>query len=287
LCNCRATKFKLNLQYLPVIKGFNTPFHRSHSRYWLPCGFSIIALVISGEEGRRRDCDYLVKRFGKAVCSIFTMPIEIILRPQVVLHGFRIWRRMIHPGLEPHSEYEGPALPFVNLIPGSGSFWLTRIVIEPLFVFIGSTILAGLQIFQPGLVTYLHLAALLLAMKNFIGWYRMWEYIRKLMDARVVGPIVAKLLDNKTTESELATIHLAGLPNNIAADLRQAAASPIAWAFSESFLVCQGYCSRLKASVSSINNARNSTETPSGRVAKYDHSVCPSLSLNSIERKPV
>jgi hypothetical protein len=44
-------------------------------------------------------------------------------------------------------------------------------------------------------VTYLHLAAPVLAMKNFIGGYRMWEYIRKLMDARVVGPIVAKLLD--------------------------------------------------------------------------------------------
>jgi hypothetical protein len=44
-------------------------------------------------------------------------------------------------------------------------------------------------------VTYLHLAAPVLAMKNFIGGYRIWEYIRKLMDARVVGPSVAKLLD--------------------------------------------------------------------------------------------
>lgn len=74
-------------------------------------------------------------------------------------------------------------------------------------------------------------------------------------------PSAAKLLDNKATESELATIHLAGLPKNIAPDLRQTAASPIARAFSESFLVCPGCSSRLKASVSLINSARNSTET--------------------------
>jgi hypothetical protein len=36
-----------------------------------------MAPLISGEEGCRRDYDYLVKRFGEAVCSIFTTPIEI------------------------------------------------------------------------------------------------------------------------------------------------------------------------------------------------------------------
>jgi hypothetical protein len=194
LCNCWVAEFKLNLRYLPVIKGLNTPFHRSHSRYWLPMrGFDHCPANFWRGRGRRRDYDYLVKRFGEAYCSIFTMPIEIILRPQygtryfpvpivflsavlmfllplfssaadgfvslipfhgavprppgmfgisslsslyfflVFLHGFRIWRRMIHAGAGTHREYEGPALPFFNLIPSGGSFWFTRIVIEPLF----------------------------------------------------------------------------------------------------------------------------------------------------------
>jgi hypothetical protein len=227
----------------------------------------------------------------EAVCGVFTMPIEIILRPQygtryfpvpifffssllmlllplfssaadsvthlislgaarpagglfgigslsslyfflTFLHAFRLWRRMIYMQLEDLSEYEGPPLPFFNLIPGSRSFWFTRIVIEPAFVFLGATLLEGARIFQSGLATYLHLAALLLAMKNFIGWYRAWEYIRKILDTRFVGPIIAKLVENKATEADLAPIHLASLPKNLAPDLRQAAASHIARAFS-------------------------------------------------------
>jgi hypothetical protein len=226
------------------------------------------------------------------VCSIFTMPIEIVLRPQygtryfpvsiaffsailmillplfssaadsvvrmipfsspppppaglfgigslsslyfllVFLHGFRLWRRMIYMELEDHSEYEGPPLPFFYLIPGGRSFWFTRIVLEPVLVFILATLLEGFRIFQSGLATYLHIAALLLAMKGFICWYRFWEYLRKLMDARNVGPIIAKLVENKATEDDLAPIHLASFPKNVASDLRQAAASQIARFFS-------------------------------------------------------
>jgi hypothetical protein len=228
----------------------------------------------------------------EAFCGIFTMPIEIILRPQygtryfpvpvfffscllmlllplfssaassvsqmipfggaarppaglfgigslsslyfflTFLHGFRLWRRMICMELENHSEYEGPPLPFFHLIPGSRSFWFTRIVIEPVFVFLAASLLEGARIFQSGLATYLHMAALMLAMKNYIGWYRAWEYIRKIMDMRVVGPIVAKLVENKATEADLAPIHLASFPKNIAPDLRQAAATHIARVFS-------------------------------------------------------
>jgi hypothetical protein len=228
----------------------------------------------------------------ETVCSIFTMPIDIILRPQYgtryfsvpviffsallmlllpvfssaadsfvhmipftgaappplglfgigslsslyfflsFLHAFRLWRRMIYMDLEQHSEYEGPPLPFFRLIPGSGSFWVTRIVFEPLFVFIGATLLQGVQIIQSGLATYLHMAALMLAMKNFICWYRNWEYIRKILDTRFVGPIIAKLVENKATASDLAPIHLASFPKNISPELRQSAASHIARAFS-------------------------------------------------------
>jgi hypothetical protein len=225
-------------------------------------------------------------------CSIFTMPVEIILRPQygtryfpvpifffsavlmfllplfssaadsvvgmipfgpgvlpprglfgigslsslyfflVFLHAFRLWRRMLHPELENHSEWEGPPLPFFHLIPGSGSFWFTRIVIEPVFVFIGASLLGGIQIFQSGLVTYLHLAALMLAMKNFINWYRAWEYLRKIMDIQFLNPIIAKLVQNKATDADLAQLHLASLPKDITPNLREAAVSHIARAFS-------------------------------------------------------
>ena len=221
-------------------------------------------------------------------CGIFTMPVEIILRPQygtryfpvpifffsavmmyllplflsaadglvgmipfhaaaprapgifgigslsslyfflIFLHSFRIARRMIYTHLEDHSQFEGPALPFFALIPGGRSFWFTRIVIEPVVVFVGSSVLEGFGIFQSGLVTYLHLASLMLAMKEFIGWYRNWEYIRKMLDARFLGPIIAKLLDNSASPAELAIGHFSGFPKNLSADIRRAAAAYLA-----------------------------------------------------------
>ena len=88
------------------------------------------------------------------------------------IHGLRLWRRMIYMELEQHSEFEGPPLPFFRLIPGSRSFWLTRIVLEPAFVLLAASVLERFFIIQSGLSAYLHIAALALAMKNFIGWYR-------------------------------------------------------------------------------------------------------------------
>lgn len=226
------------------------------------------------------------------VCSIFTMPVEIVLRPQygtryfpvpifffsavlmfllpwfasaadgligmipfhgdvprpvgmfgigslsslyfflIFLHSFRLWRRMIYPHLEDHSEYEGPALPFFHLIPGSGSFWFTRIIIEPAFVFVGSTVLEGTHIFQSGLSTYLHLAAFMLMVKEFIGWYRGWEYIRKMLDAKFLGPIIAKLLENRASPDELAKGHFVAFPKNLSADVRNAAVACLTRLFS-------------------------------------------------------
>jgi hypothetical protein len=77
-----------------------------------------------------------------------------------------------------------------------------------------------------------HLAALMLAMKHFICWYRAWEYLRKIMDYQFLNPIIAKLVQNKATDTDLAKAHLASLPKNIAPDLRDAAVSHIARAFS-------------------------------------------------------
>jgi len=148
------------------------------------------------------------------------------------LHGIRLYRRMVHMELEELSHFEGAPLPFIHLVPGSRSFWITRIAIEPALLFIAATLLANFYIIQPGLSAYLHFAALTLAMKNFIGWYRAWEFLRDTLDARNAGPLIAKLLENTATESDLARIHLASFPKNIAPELRQAAAVHIAHSFS-------------------------------------------------------
>jgi hypothetical protein len=225
------------------------------------------------------------------VCSIFTMPIEVILRPQygtryfpipvtffsailmillpflssmatgvthmipfsgpavppqglfglasfsslyfslVLLHGLRLWRRMVYMDLELHSGYEGPPLPFFRLIPGSRSFWFTRIVLEPVFVFVLASVLESISIIQSGLSFYLHVAALMLVIRNYIYWYRVWETIRNVMDAVPMSSIMAKFAENKATEDDLAPVHLASLPRNLSPETRQAAVAYIARAF--------------------------------------------------------
>ena len=148
------------------------------------------------------------------------------------VHGFRLWRRMIHMEKEQNSTYEGAALPFFRLIPGSRSFWVTRIIYEPVFVIVTAWILERMFIIQSGLATFFYFAGMTLAMKNFCVWYRAWEFIRITMDTRNAAPIIAKLSRNEATEDELAPIHLASFPKNIAGDVREAAVSHIARLFS-------------------------------------------------------
>ncbi len=139
---------------------------------------------------------------------------------------------MIHMELEECSEFEGPPLPFFYLLPKGGSFWFTRIVLEPAFVLVTAMVLEHIYIIQSGVATYLEFAAFCLAMKNFIGWYKAWEFLRNLMDMRFAGPIVARLAENKATDEDLASIHIASFPKNLAPDIREAAVSHIARAFS-------------------------------------------------------
>ena len=149
-----------------------------------------------------------------------------------LIHGVRLYRRMIDMSLETNSTFEGPPLPFFALVPKGNNFWFCRIVLEPTFVMASAMVLGHLYVFTPGLVLYLQFAALALAMKNFIGWYRAWEYIRNLMDMRFAGPIIAKLAENKATDEELNTVHLAAFPKNLSPEMREAAVSHIARAFS-------------------------------------------------------
>lgn len=69
-------------------------------------------------------------------------------------------------------------------------------------------------------------------MKNFIAWFRAWEYIRRLLDMRINGPVIAKLVENQAAEEELAPMHLASFPKNIDPEIRKAAAMQIARAYS-------------------------------------------------------
>jgi hypothetical protein len=144
------------------------------------------------------------------------------------LHGFRLWRRMVYMELEPHSLYEGPPLPFLLLVPGSRSFWFTRLVIEPALIFIAAGLLEHTLIIQSGLATYLRFAAIALGMKNFIGWYRAWEYLRNILDARVIGPCIRRLVEDKATDEDHSMLHLAKIPKSIPADIRQQTVSSIA-----------------------------------------------------------
>jgi hypothetical protein len=144
------------------------------------------------------------------------------------IHGLRLWRRMIYMDKEVFSMFEGPSLPFFRLLPGGSSFYLVRIVYEPLLVFVLASILERFYIIQSGLSTFLHLAALMLAMKCFCQWYRAWEFARNLMDIQNVGPLMAKISENKATQDDLAPIHLASLPKTLSPEIRQKTVSYIA-----------------------------------------------------------
>lgn len=142
------------------------------------------------------------------------------------IHGFRTWRRMIHIDREQNSLFEGPPLFIFNLLPGT--FWMVRIIYEPVFLLVLSVVLPNFYILQPSAAHYLTFAAVALAMKQYVAWFMQWQFLRGLMDMRNAGPIVAKFVDNTATEDDLATIHLASLPRDIPEDVRRDTAEHIA-----------------------------------------------------------
>jgi hypothetical protein len=146
-----------------------------------------------------------------------------------MIHGLRIWRRMIKMHTEIHSVYEGPALPIFRILPGG--FWVCRIIWEPAFVFAIALMLSNFYILQSSAAHYLMFAAVMLAMKNYCAWYMQWQFLRGLMDMRNAGPLIAKIVDNTATDDDLATFHLASLPKDIPEDVRRDTAEHIARAF--------------------------------------------------------
>jgi hypothetical protein len=149
------------------------------------------------------------------------------------VHGVRLWRRMIDMSREAHSQYEGPALFFFAFLPKGTNFYFTRIVWEPLFVLVSSVVFQDLLIIQSPLALYLKCAALALMMKNFIGWFRAWEYMRQILDARISAPIIARLAEGKASEAELEPLHLASIPQNIDPEIRKATIAHIARSYSQ------------------------------------------------------
>jgi hypothetical protein len=147
-------------------------------------------------------------------------------------HFFRIYRRMVHVHTEQHSRFEGPPLFFFRLIPGSGSWWRTRIVLEPCLILITASVLQDLFIIQSSVALYLRIAALALCAKECLTWYGAWQYVRDLLDAQAAGPIMARLVENKASAEDLAAVHIATLPPDLSPELRDKAAVAIARAFS-------------------------------------------------------
>ena len=139
---------------------------------------------------------------------------------------------MLNPEREDNSTYEGPPLPFFLLIPWGRSFWACRILVEPCAVFLVAWLLGNLYILQSSAVLYLQVAALMLAMKQYISWFQAWSYVRNLLDLKNVGPQISRLVDNTATDDELAKVHLASFPKNLPPDIRKATVAHIARTFS-------------------------------------------------------
>lgn len=148
------------------------------------------------------------------------------------LHGIRKWRLMLHMELEENSMFEGPALPFFRLLPKGNSYWWVRLIYEPLTVYALSLVLGNLFIIQRSLMLYLQISSLLLFLKQYVAWFKLWSYIRNLMDMANAGPIVAQIVANRASEDDMARVHLASLPKNLSPEIRKAILAHLARAFS-------------------------------------------------------
>ena len=70
---------------------------------------------------------------------------------------------------------------------------------EPLFLFLLAIVLQDFLIIQSPLAFYFQIAALALMGKNFVGWFRNWQYLRIQLDIRNAAPIIARLIEDHST----------------------------------------------------------------------------------------
>lgn len=140
------------------------------------------------------------------------------------IHSVRTFRRMIHPETEELSTFEGPPLPIFLLIPKGDNFWICRVIIEPLSLFFLSVLLQKMLIIQMPVALFLQISALMLAMKQYIGWFRGWHYERNLRDMAFLGPIIGKMVNDTATQDDGLRVHFASVPP----DIRKATAARMA-----------------------------------------------------------
>lgn len=139
------------------------------------------------------------------------------------IHAPRLWKRTFRMELEDHSLFEGEALPFFAQLPKGQSFWVVRVVWEPLFVAAAAVVLRLVTILDRPAMVYLIICAAALACKNYLSWYQAWLHLRTMMDSKFVGPLIAKAVVGKATEKELAPVHMAGFVGTAPAEIRAAA----------------------------------------------------------------
>jgi hypothetical protein len=140
-----------------------------------------------------------------------------------LIHGPRLWRRMMQMDREQHSEFEGDALPFFAELPFGDRFWPVRLAYEPVLVFVAGFVLHLIRILDSPAMVYLMVVSVFLAVKNFLTWYQSWLRVRILMDGKFAAPLVAKAASGKASERELAQVHLAGFPKGVPTDIKVAA----------------------------------------------------------------
>lgn len=147
-----------------------------------------------------------------------------------LLHGIRIWRRMLKMDSEQNSRFEGPALRFFTLLPRA-SFWMIRIAWEPAFVIVLASFLSRANILQGIAATYLEFAAFCLLVKNFISWHKCWRFFRDRLDIIYAGRIVAQMTGNRASQRDMDTIHMAAFPKDVAPDMKRSALAHMARLF--------------------------------------------------------
>jgi hypothetical protein len=145
-----------------------------------------------------------------------------------IIHGPRLWRRVLRMELEGHSEYEGEALPFFARLPYGHVFWVVRIFWEPAFVALVGIMGHLMRILDRPAMIYLIVCSLMLMFKNYLSWYQSWLQLRTLMDAKYTGPLIAKAVSGKATEKELAQVHMAGFVGSVPEEIRAAAIAEMA-----------------------------------------------------------
>jgi cbb3-type cytochrome oxidase subunit 3 len=146
----------------------------------------------------------------------------------MIFHTFRSFRRMRNLSLELNSTYEGPALPFFALLPGGKSFWMVRLVLEPIAVIVIAYTLNHLGIFDNQLEGYLIFAAICMATKSYLHWFKAWETIRKILDAKYLAPVLSGMINGTAEDNALDQFHYASFPKHLPPDVHRAAIQQLA-----------------------------------------------------------